>query len=196
MQTSKFPLWICALVLGGSLTLRADDTPAQAAARAALLQQLQQMQGDASATTQSPVPAETAPAAPAAPAPVVVEPTPAAPDATVVVPTPPPAVPTPAVEPAAGQTGDTEAQAQARAALGQKMAEVGTPATPTVITATTSPVGVATTTTTSLQPITAPPLPINMSKAGKLDWLLSQYKADQITPEQYHTQRAKILAEP
>lgn len=185
MQTSKFPLWICALALCGGMTLRADDTPAQAAARAALIQTMQEMEGNSSATTQTP-----ASAVPQAP--VAVEPAPSAPASVVVTPTPAPAV----VAPVAGQAGDTEAQAAARAALGKKMAEVGTPASPTVITATTSSSGAVKTKTTALKPITAPALPINTSKAGKLDWLLSQYKADQITPEQYHKQRAAILAEP
>jgi len=30
----------------------------------------------------------------------------------------------------------------------------------------------------------------------RLDALTTQYKADQLSPEQYHEQRAKILAEP
>lgn len=34
------------------------------------------------------------------------------------------------------------------------------------------------------------------SKAGRLDDLLRKYKADQITPHEYHMQRAKIIAEP
>jgi hypothetical protein len=29
-----------------------------------------------------------------------------------------------------------------------------------------------------------------------LDNLLAKYKADQITPEQYHSERAKIIGEP
>jgi hypothetical protein len=47
-----------------------------------------------------------------------------------------------------------------------------------------------------LKPIVAPALPINASKAQKLDWLLGLYKADQLSPQQYHEQRAIILAEP
>lgn len=47
-----------------------------------------------------------------------------------------------------------------------------------------------------LKQIVAPPLPISASKQAKLDELLNQYKADRITPEQYHQQRAAILAEP
>jgi hypothetical protein len=39
-----------------------------------------------------------------------------------------------------------------------------------------------------------PPPPVSAEKVQKLDALLQQYKADQITPEQYHEERAKILA--
>jgi hypothetical protein len=42
----------------------------------------------------------------------------------------------------------------------------------------------------------APALPIAATKEQRLQQLLSQYKADQITPQQYHEQRAAILAEP
>lgn len=47
-----------------------------------------------------------------------------------------------------------------------------------------------------LKPISAPALPISASKAERLQALLEKYKADQITPEEYHQQRAAILAEP
>jgi hypothetical protein len=47
-----------------------------------------------------------------------------------------------------------------------------------------------------LAPIPGPPLPISMAKQQKLSDLLRQYQADEITPEQYHSERAKILAEP
>jgi hypothetical protein len=45
-------------------------------------------------------------------------------------------------------------------------------------------------------PIPAPASPISGSKESRLADLLRQYKADEITPEQYHKQRVKILAEP
>jgi hypothetical protein len=45
-------------------------------------------------------------------------------------------------------------------------------------------------------PIQAPPLGISAEKQQRLQDLLQKYRADQITPEQYHEQRAKILAEP
>jgi hypothetical protein len=47
-----------------------------------------------------------------------------------------------------------------------------------------------------LRPIVAPPLPVSAAKEAQLQVLLEKYEADQITPEQYHTERARILAEP
>ena len=47
-----------------------------------------------------------------------------------------------------------------------------------------------------LHQIAAPPLPIPASKASRLQTLLGKYKTNQITPEEYHNQRAVILAEP
>ncbi|HEX4644931.1 MAG TPA: hypothetical protein VH598_04920 [Verrucomicrobiae bacterium] len=44
--------------------------------------------------------------------------------------------------------------------------------------------------------LVAPPTNLSGSKEQRLGQLLQQYKADQITPAQYHEQRAKILAEP
>jgi hypothetical protein len=49
---------------------------------------------------------------------------------------------------------------------------------------------------THFQTLEAPAAPISGDKQQRLAALLQQYKADQLTPEQYHTQRAKILAEP
>jgi hypothetical protein len=45
-------------------------------------------------------------------------------------------------------------------------------------------------------PMPAPPVPFSNDKQQRLDQLLKQYQADQITPAQYHEQRAKIIAEP
>jgi hypothetical protein len=47
-----------------------------------------------------------------------------------------------------------------------------------------------------LKPIAAPSSPISAEKQGQLDTLLAKYKADQITPDEYHRQRAAILAQP
>ena len=41
-----------------------------------------------------------------------------------------------------------------------------------------------------------PALPISAEKHQRLQQLLQKYQADEVTPEQYHQQRAKILAEP
>lgn len=41
----------------------------------------------------------------------------------------------------------------------------------------------------------APASPVAGSKEQRLQQLLQQYKADQITPEKYHQERAKIIAE-
>jgi len=45
-------------------------------------------------------------------------------------------------------------------------------------------------------PVEPPPSPISSAKEARLAELLRKYKADEITPQQYHEQRAKILAEP
>jgi hypothetical protein len=42
----------------------------------------------------------------------------------------------------------------------------------------------------------APPPSVSADKEQRLQELLRKYRADQITPEEYHQQRAKILAEP
>lgn len=202
MQIPKFSLWLCAFALCGGMTLRAEDTPAQAAARAALLEKMQQIEGNPAPAPQTPAPAANAPA-PASvapvkvvtPAPAVEAPAAAAPVPAAVVETPAPAVQAPvATETAPGV--DTPAQAAARAALEQKMQEMGgAPAPqPSATPSAAKPVVSAPAKTTGERVITAPPLPINLSKEQKLDWLTQQYKADQITPEQYHEQRAAILA--
>jgi hypothetical protein len=48
----------------------------------------------------------------------------------------------------------------------------------------------------TIQPMESPPLPISSDKEQRLQELLKKYKADQLTPEQYQKERAKILAEP
>ena len=47
-----------------------------------------------------------------------------------------------------------------------------------------------------LTPLFPPPMPLNSSKEQRLRELLYRYSHDQISPEQYHQQRTKILAEP
>jgi hypothetical protein len=50
--------------------------------------------------------------------------------------------------------------------------------------------------TIALPTLSGPPTGLSAAKEQKLNELLNQYRADQITPQQYHEQRAKILAEP
>jgi translation initiation factor 2 gamma subunit (eIF-2gamma) len=47
-----------------------------------------------------------------------------------------------------------------------------------------------------LKPIEAPLLPVSATQQAQLQALLEKYKANQITPEEYHNQRAEILAQP
>jgi len=45
-------------------------------------------------------------------------------------------------------------------------------------------------------PILAPPSNLPAAKEARLAELLKKYKADEVTPQEYQTERAKILAEP
>jgi hypothetical protein len=44
------------------------------------------------------------------------------------------------------------------------------------------------------EPLQGPPVTISAEKQAQLSALLQRYKADEITPDQYHAERAKILA--
>jgi hypothetical protein len=50
--------------------------------------------------------------------------------------------------------------------------------------------------TYQLPGVEGPALPISADKQKRLADLLARYQADEITPAQYHQERAKILAEP
>jgi hypothetical protein len=50
--------------------------------------------------------------------------------------------------------------------------------------------------TTEFPPMPTPPSALSNTKDARLAELLRRYRADEITPEQYHRERAKILAEP
>ena len=47
-----------------------------------------------------------------------------------------------------------------------------------------------------LMPVPPPPPPISAGKQAQLDQLLTKYKADQVSPDEYQKQRAAILAQP
>jgi hypothetical protein len=197
MQTSKLNLVICVVtLLTGVSILYAVETEAQKKAREALRQKWQELDGQAP------------PARP--PAPAALEPPAAAPPPAVAPVTPPPPAPV-----AAPRSADSEAQAKARAALRQKYNEdqFGQPIAPATGTASSAALawtpGAADNPAQakarealwqkvreldSQQPV-APPPSISGAKAGRLAELLRQYRADQIAPEDYHKQRAAILAE-
>jgi len=86
---------------------------------------------------------------------------------------------------------------QLQVTLRQEMArQQRTPATTTKLAKTTRPSGVS---APLLQPppsMEVPLSPLTGPKAARLAELLNRYEADQITPKEYHTQRAAIVAEP
>jgi hypothetical protein len=120
-------------------------------------------------------------------------------------------------QPVAAPAMDSDAQAKARAALLQKMSEMESPpaATPmpapekVVVKKTEKPVEKMETPAPvvmqpkpamvaepMVRPMEMPALPISATKEERLQALLQKYKTDQITPEEYHTERAKIMGEP
>ena len=221
---------VCAAVFCASfISVRADDTPVQAAARAALEQKLNELdttqtqappvlvtpsgavvvQPDKSATNVTKtVPAKTvtSPTAPAATtsatnavpaasgttpaAPVAAEPKnpPAETMPTEVTPATPPPAETkpapPAITPAAG----TVLQSPVMPAMIKVK--------PGVMSATNQINAIYTGKELGLKPIESPLLPISAAQQAQLQALLAKYKANQITPEEYHNQRAEILAQP
>jgi hypothetical protein len=180
---------LCALALFTAPAIRAADTPAQAAARAALEAKIKELDANSPAVTPSPTPAPAPTASTGA-----IEVTPAG--ATV-----------PAEKPTAA---DNAAQARAREALLKELHQP--PPNESVAALEIKPVAATKAKPAKkpapavkvensgkelgLKPITAPALPIAASKEGKLQALLAKYKADQISPEEYHRQRAEVLAAP
>ena len=55
---------------------------------------------------------------------------------------------------------------------------------------------VSSTSASRYQQLEGPPSSFSAAKQQKLDELLRRYRADEVTPEQYHTERAKIVSEP
>lgn len=124
MQFSKFLSLFCATaVCAGFISARADDNPAQAAARAALEQKMQDLDAQEAATNSAAPPAVVVTPSGAAqeqPAPpATVTTTPAATEVQPPVTAPAETQPAPAIIPA-----NNDAQAAARAALNQKMQEL------------------------------------------------------------------------
>ena len=204
---------LCATALCASiLPVRADDNPAQAAARAAVLQKMQEQDAGTNVA-----PAATPPSAPVVVAPVI--PVPAQPVVVQPVTTVPALAPVPdaTMNPTASST-DNAAQAAARAAVLQKMQEQdaaginAAPSAPVVVAPVTSvpvvttnptpapvPVAapaaptVAAPSTPVYRPIIAPSLPISADQQARLQALDAKYSANQITPLDYFTQREAIM---
>jgi len=129
-----------------------------------------------SETNAAPAASGTTPAAPVATVPTEV--TPATPPPTETKPAPP------AITPAAG----TVLQSPVRPATIKVK--------PGVMSATNQINAIYTGKELGLKPIESPLLPISAAQQAQLQALLAKYKANQITPEEYHNQRAEILAQP
>ena len=129
-----------------------------------------------SETNAAPAASGTTPAAPVATMPTEV--TPATPPPTETKPAPP------AITPAAG----TVLQSPVRPATIKVK--------PGVMSATNQINAIYTGKELGLKPIESPLLPISAAQQAQLQALLEKYKANQITPEEYHNQRAEILAQP
>jgi hypothetical protein len=192
--------------------------------RAALRRKMEEIQGISAPPAPRPTPAvPVVPAAPVVAPPVPVTPPPPPPTvhapvpptparapvvAPVVVPVAPPPVIAPAVvaAPVAKPgltTKNPNAEAE-RAELRKKMdalvvtspapAPAGTPAmAPPFRSA--GPVALTFTPLVAHAGMTPPASPFSGAKQGRLDELLRRYRADEITPQDYHTQRAAIIAE-
>lgn len=212
MQTPKFSLLICALTVCGGLALHAQDTPAQAAARQALEQKMKEL--DANPPSTPPAASAVPSAEPTAPAAVSVPIAPSVDDGVVMQPVNKKSKPADAVRAsqksadkklAAEQAAQTKAKAKvdaqtavAKKAAAKKQAEkAATKASQMAAKSVEAPAPVVISgKNPGLNPIPAPTLPIPATKQEKLQSLLEKYKADQISPEEYHQQRASILAEP
>lgn len=208
---------VASLVSASALTVRAADTDAQARARELLRQKMSQLDTQNAPATPSnsapaPAPAPAVPAPAPTPAPVAAAPAPAPAPVT-----PAPVAQTPAprpVQPAAfhltpeqlQQVLDAERSEKARldAADRSSAATVAAEKKPEVVktrkTKEPAPVAPAPVSVAnkpvSPSPVDAPiPPALSGSKEQRLLELLERYKADKISPYEYHQERAKILAE-
>jgi hypothetical protein len=200
-------------VLGcaASVCFAAPDSLSQAQAREALREKIAELneQGTAAVT---PVPKSPSAKKKTTPAP---KPQPVAqqPSATI-TPAPAPAAPSPAAVVTAPPSttpmvrSSSEELARQREAVRQKIAELyaqenaGQP-TPVVKSLDTKSADVkweqsaaAGVKSATFAPLPTAPSALSGSKEARLSELLNKYRADAISPEEYHKERAKILAEP
>lgn len=219
MQTTKFlvVLGAAAALVVPSTTVAGPDTEAQAKMREAMRLKMEELNAQSTpAPVAPPVVIEPAPPAPTPqPKPVVVEELkPIARPPTVVVPVvePAPVVVAPVAAPKVVQPDskfsevpDESADAKNARLLQSLRAQVAAEkanAPAPVVTAPVAPAKsapvfspapvVAAPSTANLE---TPVSPLSGSKQDRLAELLRRYKADEVTPQEYHTQRAKIIAE-
>ena len=191
MQSLRSVLLACvAAILVSPLLVKGEDTDAQAKARQALEQAMQMSQPQ-------PPPAQPAPTKkkPAKKTPPPAPPVSAAPQKSSPPPQAKPEAPVVLVEPTQPAPATPGEKQMDFATLRQKVAE------PWPEGNASAPPSTATPRASKSQPLTftpmeAPESPIPASKEQQLQQLLDQYRADQITPQDYHEKRAKILSEP
>lgn len=203
MRISKLYLVVCAAALGaGVVTVRADDNPAQAAARAALEEKLRELNAQPASTNTQPAAPATSEQAP----PVVVTPSGAAMQPT----NPPPATSTmPATLPTApakpspdhGLFGPVPPPSGSAPPESMTAPTTGNPAPPPeMVQPEKGPTQNGNPSypgkVLGFKPIQPPSLPISAQQQAELQTLLQKYEANQITPEEYQAERQKILAEP
>jgi hypothetical protein len=138
-----------------------------------------------SETNAAPAAVESAPAAPVTTAPA--EAAPAAPQPVAAR----PAAPAPVVKPApAVETAQPAPVTATAPSVFPPKAKGG------VTSATNQMSAIYTGKELGLKPLHSPLLPITAVQEMELQALLAKYKANQITPEEYHKQRVEILAQP
>lgn len=198
MRISKWYLVVCAAAFCGSMvTVRADNTPAQAAALAAMEAKMGELNAQ-SASTNAPqnstpampeqsahAPAMTAPATPA-PAEKPAMTTRPSSNRGLFAPVPPPS--------GSMSAGPTTANNMQPSKAGQTSPPVTVP--PSFFTRSSQSTNAFYPgKLLHLKPITAPPPPVSPAQVAQLQALLEKYDANAITPEQYQAERAKIMAE-
>lgn len=222
MRIPKSLVVICVAVAGvvGSLHAQRADTDLQLKAREELRQKLDELNAQPPSAAPDPTPVAPPKKAKRVKAPQVVTPpiqvAPAAPIALTPAPVPvapvAPVAPAVAAPVAVSYTADAEAKAKAEELVRQKMAELDAqekanmpaPQAPVVKAKVKSaPAAQAfpepTPPVVNVEPASSAAFTAPLvagSKEARLAGLLQRYKADQITPQEYHAQRAQILAEP
>ena len=205
MHISKFLAVICVSAIGSaSLLAQRPDNDTQARARAQLREAMGELNGQPATNSMPAQPVKPVTVTPTKPMPAPAPAQPAVTPAPVVVQKPAMTTPTQPMPMGVKKPGglSPEAEMRAREALRQATAQADaqTPMPvmepPSKATRPGPKPVFAETTVAAPAPLTVPPPQLSGSKQQRLDQLLQQYKADQITSAQYHEQRAKVLAEP